>query len=411
MRLPWLLAVAGLVVFAFASRGFAGSRFQTIYHFGAYPGAETPQGLIAGPNGAMYGVSTSGGLYGYGTVFELQPPSAPGGAWTETVLYSFAPQNGDGLEPLTAPSLGPDGAIYGMTAPFGPPLSTVYQVRPPGPGVTAPPGGTWTENVIYRSPYYNNLLFFTNWVAAGPDGNLYGVSSNAVFELTPPPTGSLPGTPWSQTIITTSYSYLQGLALGAHGVLYILASQGIPFDGAIISLKPPATPSGSWTETTLYTFGDNSGGLNALQPPVTGPDGAIYGTTSEAGANGLGTVFQLLPPKTKGGAWTYNILYNFGGTLNQIASSPLVVRNGKIYGTAAGDYAVGSGGGYVFELEKPSSGSGLWNATILYNFTGKQEPNGGLVVAKDGALYGTTVPGPDTFFPPAGDSIAYKILP
>jgi len=33
---------------------------------------------------------------GCGTVFQLTPPAAPDATWTETVLYSFSGDNGDG---------------------------------------------------------------------------------------------------------------------------------------------------------------------------------------------------------------------------------------------------------------------------------------------------------------------------
>ena len=41
--------------------------------------------LIFDATGNLYGTTYEGGIYGYGTVFELSP--AAGGSWTETVLY------------------------------------------------------------------------------------------------------------------------------------------------------------------------------------------------------------------------------------------------------------------------------------------------------------------------------------
>ena len=46
-------------------------------------------GLIAGSDGAFYGTTNGGGLYGYGTVFKLTPPAQGETAWTETVLHNF----------------------------------------------------------------------------------------------------------------------------------------------------------------------------------------------------------------------------------------------------------------------------------------------------------------------------------
>ena len=54
-------------------------------------------GLVRDPQGNLYGVTEWGGNHtgqfcdylGCGTVFEVSPPAAPGGAWTETVLHKF----------------------------------------------------------------------------------------------------------------------------------------------------------------------------------------------------------------------------------------------------------------------------------------------------------------------------------
>jgi uncharacterized repeat protein (TIGR03803 family) len=50
-------------------------------------------GLIFDGVGNLYGTTTSGGLFGWGTVFELSPNGS--GGWNETVLYSFS---GGGME-------------------------------------------------------------------------------------------------------------------------------------------------------------------------------------------------------------------------------------------------------------------------------------------------------------------------
>jgi uncharacterized repeat protein (TIGR03803 family) len=49
-------------------------------------------GVIFDASGNLYGTTQYGGLYGFGTVFELIPGS---GAWTEKVIHNF---NNDGQE-------------------------------------------------------------------------------------------------------------------------------------------------------------------------------------------------------------------------------------------------------------------------------------------------------------------------
>ncbi len=70
-------------------------------------------GAISGSPCSLVGVTT-----GCGTVYELTPPASPGGLWTETILHSFTGQNGDGAipGPLT---VGPDGVLYGPTSSGG----------------------------------------------------------------------------------------------------------------------------------------------------------------------------------------------------------------------------------------------------------------------------------------------------
>ena len=77
----------------------------TIYSFtgangdGEYP---FPEGAMRfDSKGALYGTTASGGTNYNGTVFQLVPPTQPGGAWTENVLYRFA-GGADGRQPSTS---------------------------------------------------------------------------------------------------------------------------------------------------------------------------------------------------------------------------------------------------------------------------------------------------------------------
>src|SRR5271167_2431039 len=79
---------------------------------GYYPYAS----LIFDAAGNLYGTTSFGGAYGYGTVFELTPTA--GGGWTETVLHSFG--NGtDGAYPDASLIFDAVGNLYGTTQPGG----------------------------------------------------------------------------------------------------------------------------------------------------------------------------------------------------------------------------------------------------------------------------------------------------
>src|SRR5580700_211339 len=113
------LLLAGYVIFLTTAVG-AAPQEAVIYSFqggsdGSYPYA----GLLAGPGGVLYGTTTAGGgggcgEIGCGTVFQLTPPGAAGGAWAETVLYRFTGGN-DGAIPWAGLTSDGAGNLYGAT--------------------------------------------------------------------------------------------------------------------------------------------------------------------------------------------------------------------------------------------------------------------------------------------------------
>jgi uncharacterized repeat protein (TIGR03803 family) len=94
----------------------------TIYTFSGNDGALPSAGLVFDVAGNLYSTTELGGVGscspqiapGCGTVFELSPPTAAGGAWTESILYSFAGGN-DGAGPSAPVVFDSAGVMYGMT--------------------------------------------------------------------------------------------------------------------------------------------------------------------------------------------------------------------------------------------------------------------------------------------------------
>jgi uncharacterized repeat protein (TIGR03803 family) len=88
---------------------------SVLYNFGDHPNDPSTNSscaLTVDAKGTIYGTSTGGGTSAKGTVFRLDPPAAGQSSWTETVLHSFGP--GDGQAPLAAPlKLGK--SLYGTT--------------------------------------------------------------------------------------------------------------------------------------------------------------------------------------------------------------------------------------------------------------------------------------------------------
>lgn len=86
-----------------------------LYSFTAADGDRPYDGLVFDKAGNLYGTTVQGGASDFGTVFELSPPTAEGGQWTESVLYSFQGSTSDGAFPYSAVVFDGSGNLYGVT--------------------------------------------------------------------------------------------------------------------------------------------------------------------------------------------------------------------------------------------------------------------------------------------------------
>jgi uncharacterized repeat protein (TIGR03803 family) len=317
----------------------------------------SPSGaLIADSAGNFYGTTAGCGAFGAGTVFELVRPVPGATKWTETVLYSFA-GGSDGAAPLAGVIFDAAGNLYGTTREGGAPgFGTVFKLTPPAAGESA-----WTESILYTFqggttdgayPQFQGVVF-------DHAGNLYGVT----------PLGGI--------------DYSEDKHCGTNGC------------GVIYELTPPATAGNPWTETILHYFngGQGSGGAGT---PIFDAKGNLYGAAIGGGVAGRGLVYRLTPPPAGETAWTFKVLYAFGGvTTNDAAypqSSLTLHGSGVLYGTAdGGQYGVGT----VFQLTPPSETGGAWTESILHNFGGTESDGAfpqavSLLFDKSGNIYGTT---------------------
>jgi hypothetical protein len=364
-------------------------------------GAGPRAGLIADAAGNLYGSTTGGGLPGSsGTVFELTPPAKGKTAWTQKVLYSFCAQLDctDGANPYAGLIRDAAGNLYGTTCFGGTFFSegTVFELTPPAAGK-----GVWTENVLYSfCPRGGNCADGaapTAGLIMDAAGNLYGTTTSGgsfgyadgtAFELTPPTAGK---TAWTHKLLysfcarggvacTDGQSPSAGVIRDAAGNLYGATQDGgAHFSaGTVFELSPPARGETAWKEKVLYSFCaqlDCTDGANPYAGPggqidpggalIRDASGNLYGTTSYGGAHagpegfGGGTVFELTPPAKGKTAWTEKVLYSLcakgGGrcTDGSLPTAGLIMdASGNLYGTTNfGGAPVGAfGGGTVFEL-------------------------------------------------------------
>jgi uncharacterized repeat protein (TIGR03803 family) len=104
--------------------------------------------VVIGSGGVLYGTVYSQ-LGGGGSIYSLTPPVSPGGAWTEATLFEFpTPRSGDGPYPGPGPlTLGENDKLYGTTQYGGVSgVGTVYVLLPP-----ASSGGAWSRSLCTRS--------------------------------------------------------------------------------------------------------------------------------------------------------------------------------------------------------------------------------------------------------------------
>jgi hypothetical protein len=138
--------------------------------------------------------------------------------------------------------------------------------------------------------------------------------------------------------------------------------------------------------TALHSFNSPGGGVGNPNSLTVAPGGTIYGATygfDRDGYGGTAAVFQLTPPSSPGGEWTYAALTTPGNTEHFI--TPLILAAGNLYGA----YVTGPdglSGGAVFELQPPTAPGGAWTMATLHTFTNGQIPSGNLVDGGDGTI-------------------------
>ncbi len=295
-----------VITLVLAPAAGAASKYKVLHRFhgGANDGSEPLVGLILDAAGNLYGTTFGGGAFGYGAAFKLTPNAD--GSWTESVLHSFT--SSDGSYPYAGLIFDAAGNLYGTTE-FGGGggYGTVFKLTPNA-------DGSWTESVLH-------------WFH-GRDG---------------------------------SYPRA-GLTFDAAGNLYGTTSGGGAFGyGAAFKLTPNA--DGSWTERVLHSFNGSDGAY-----PYAGltfdAAGNLYGTTSEGGASGNGTVFKLTP--NADGSWTESVLHSFSSSDGAYPwAGAHLRRSGK--SLRHDPHRRPPGGGTVFKLAPNQDGS--WTESVLHSFS------------------------------------------
>src|SRR5579862_5346359 len=163
------------------------------------------------------------------------------------------------------------------------------------------------------------------------------------------------------------------------GMIYGTTSAGgLTGQGVVFRVNPDGSGF-----SFLKSFGNGTN--DAMRPfgaLIEGSDGALYGTTEAGGLSSLGTVYKL----NKDGSG-YSVLKSFSGGSDGANPEAALLEgsDGLLYGTASGGGT--NDNGVVFRMAKDGSG---FITLVQFSGTNGANPEGELIEASDGMLYGTT---------------------
>ncbi|MGB9074098.1 MAG: choice-of-anchor tandem repeat GloVer-containing protein [Terriglobales bacterium] len=271
-------------------------KFKLMYTFAGGTDGAWPVAAVVRDAGAnnVYGTTSAGGVYGYGTIFHLPYPLT-----SENVLYNFTGGT-DGAYP-EALFWTASGYLYGTT----------------NRGGTTGCGGAGC-GTVFKLDY--NLLNETvlHTFTGAPDG------AWPVAAMVQPWRGNFYGTTLNGGVAGGSCSDPNGC-----GTVFEVAADG--------------------TYNVIYRF---TGGTDGVWPVglVVGSNGNLFGTTYSGGLYGYGTIFEL---KHSRKGWTEKVLYSFtGGADGANPDAGLLYKKHHFYGTTyyGGNPNCSGGCGVVFEL-------------------------------------------------------------
>jgi uncharacterized repeat protein (TIGR03803 family) len=339
------------------------STYAKLKDFDITNGCNPYGSLMQATNGKLYGTTTGGGSNGYGVIFSFDPSS-----YTYTKLKDFDNTCFNTNNHLVQAG---NGKLYGMTFQGGIDLWIIFSFDPSTSTYTKLKDIDDTRN----SNQYSSLT-------QASDGKLYGMINGEV--------GSGVGVIFSFDPLASTYAKLKdfdcingcnanGILLQASdGKLYgITTNGGISNVGVIFSFDPSAS-----AYTAVKDF-DNTNGGYPFGSLMQASNGKLYGMTS-SGGSGVGVIFSFDPSSS-----AYTKLKDFDDAIGAVPQGSLVqASDGKLYGMSSNGGSFNRG--VIFSFD-PSS----FTYTKLKDFDGIGDTNGGypqgsLMQASDGKLYGIT---------------------
>jgi len=368
-----------------------GTGYSVIRYFNGEKGSA----LIEGPGGALYWTTTAGGAYGYGMLIKMNKDGTG-----YTVIKNFAGSS-DGATPRCDVVVASDGKLYGTTSAGGS-SSRGLAFRIDADGTSYTVLHNFLGNASDGGAPYATLT-------EGPDGMMYGTTNfygagnrGTVFRMNKDGTG---------------YSVLKTFSAGTSDGGNLAQSVRIAPDGTLYGCN---AAGGGDTAGLLFRLNSDGTGFAVLKdlrspdgslplaPVMEASDGALYGSTYVGGGATKGTLFKVNKDGTG-----FTVLHRFTTSTDGVQPSGKLTEasDGALYGATLGGGAYS--GGVLFKLNKDGTGY-----TILRSFASTSTDGsgllGGVIEGSDGALYGTTDGGgtssAGTIFKINKDGTGYAVL-
>lgn len=363
--------------------------FTTVKEFtgsvGAVLGSQPRGDLFRTTDGQIWGTTYQGGSAGRGTLFQVDPVS---GNLTTHVQFNLDDAEGLGGAPFSGLISDGAGSLWGTTQMSTGGFGSVYKFDLTTHLVTM-----MTKLPHFNSP--NRGLAPVAGLTADNQGLLWGTTdagglgSGTVFKFDPVTraittvvsfsgnTGTTPGANPRATLWFDGTQYMWGTTLFG----------GTMGSGTIYKVD---VTNGAFTNVIQFT---NTSGANKGRQPfgklTPDGDGFLWGTTSQGGANSIGTVYKV---NISSGVLTTLVEFTGNGAQNKsvLPVGDLVLVGSDLWGVTQGSATYRHG--TIFKVSKTTG-----TLTTVLTFTGPSgaakgnQPTGGLIYDGAGFVWGTTL--------------------
>lgn len=353
--------------------GTYSKKFDFISSIGSQPQA----GLIQATNGNLYGTTQYGGINGDGTIFEYNYTSN-----ICTTKFSFDEYtNQGGYAPLSRLLQATNGKLYGTTSRGN--SSTSYT----GSFFEFDPlTNTYINLVFLNSLNVSHFLPLGSPVMQASNGKIYGVlneggisNGGVIFEYNL--NTNIVQKKIDLYFVSEGGNPYGSLVLASNGKFYGVNSGGLLNRGVLFEYN---SNTNSYTKKIDFS---NTTGMFPSGSLMQASNGKLYGTTQMGGLHQNGILYEYEITTN-----TFTKKVDFSTLDFYACGSLLEASNGKFYGLARGDNSNYANYGFLYEYNPTTN-----YITFIFSFTNSTGfmPNGSLIEASNGNLYGMTSEGGD----------------